>query len=333
LLKASESVGKVLKKGDLVVFESTVYPGATEEDCVPVLEKNSGLKCGVDFKVGYSPERINPGDKEHTLTSIVKVVSAMDAESLERVAQVYGAVVTAGVYKADSIMVAEAAKVIENTQRDLNIAFVNELSLIFKRMNIDTKKVLEAAGTKWNFLKFYPGLVGGHCIGVDPFYLTYKSDKMGYHPHVILAGRRVNDNMGFYVARQCIEIMIQNGLKIKGARVNLLGLTFKENCPDVRNTRVLDIMNELARMGVEVDIYDPLAHADEIEEDFKKHPTPFEKLQPADAVILAAPHTELKTMLVEHAHRLFKNPRIFIDVKGVFEPKVFCSKQDKYWRL
>lgn len=333
VLKASASVARNLKKGDVVVYESTVYPGATEEDCVPVLEGISGLKCGVDFKIGYSPERINPNDKEHTLTKITKIVSGQDHESLERIAAVYGSIITAGIYKAESIKVAEAAKVIENTQRDLNIAFVNELSLIFKKMNIDTMAVLKAAGTKWNFLKFYPGLVGGHCIGVDPYYLTFKSEKIGYHPQVILAGRRINDGMGFYVARQAVELMIQKGLAVKGARVNLLGLTFKENCSDVRNTRVLDIMQELERLGVYVDIFDPMAHTDEIIEDFKKEPTPWEKLRPADVLILAAPHKELIKMVKTDFNRLMKAPGIFVDVKGAFNADDLCRKDDLYWRL
>lgn len=333
VLSASASVAKGLKKGDVVVFESTVYPGATEEDCVPVLEKESGLKCGTDFKVGYSPERINPADKEHTFTKILKVVSGQDAETLERVAQVYGSVVTAGVYKAESIKVAEAAKVIENAQRDLNIAFVNELSLIFRRMNIDTHAVLKAAGTKWNFLKFVPGLVGGHCIGVDPFYLTYKAEKMGYHPHVILAGRRINDSMGKFVAQQTIEQMIHRGLAIKGATVNLLGLTFKENCPDVRNTRVYDIYTELKRFGVSVRIHDPLAHSDEVEETYGEKPVSWESLQPADAVILGASHSALIAKITEEKKRLFKTPGIFIDVKGAFDSKFMSAPGEIYWRL
>ncbi len=333
LLKASETVGTILKKGDVVVFESTVYPGATEEDCVPIMEKFSNLKCGTDFKVGYSPERINPGDKEHTFTKITKVVSGMDVDSLEKIAQIYGSVVSAGVYKADSIKVAEAAKVIENTQRDINIAFINELSLIFRKMNIDTLKVLEAARTKWNFLNFYPGLVGGHCIGVDPFYLTYKSDKLGYHPYVILAGRRINDYMGNYVAQQTIELMIKNDIKIKGSRVNLLGLTFKENCPDVRNTRVVDIMNDLKKYGVHVDICDPFAHSDEILETFGQPSTEFKDLKPADAVILAAAHKNFKNMILENKHNLFKKPEIFIDVKGFFDNSELIKEMDSYWRL
>lgn len=333
VLKASVSVGQNLKRGDVVVYESTVYPGATEEDCVPVLEAESGLKCGVDFKIGYSPERINPADKEHTLTKIIKVVSGQDAETLEHVAQVYSSIITAGVYRAESIKVAEAAKVIENTQRDLNIAFVNELSLIFKKMNIDTHAVLKAAGTKWNFLKFYPGLVGGHCIGVDPYYLTYKAEKMGYQPDVILAGRRINDSMGKYVAQQTIEHMIQKDIKIKGAKINLLGLTFKENCPDVRNTKVFDIYTELKRYGVQVDIYDPLAHNDEVIEVYGESSKKWQDLKPADAVVLAAAHSTLKTKIAESAKQLFKQPKIFIDVKGAFDNQFAAESGDLYWRL
>ncbi|HEX4911309.1 MAG TPA: nucleotide sugar dehydrogenase, partial [Permianibacter sp.] len=251
MLKASVSVGKALKKGDIVVYESTVYPGATEEDCVPVLERESGLKCGVDFTVGYSPERINPGDKEHTFTKIKKVVSGQDAKTLDIVADVYSSVVTAGVYRAASIKVAEAAKVIENTQRDLNIALMNELAVIFHRMGIDTVDVLQAAGTKWNFLPFRPGLVGGHCIGVDPFYLTHKAEKLGYHPQVILAGRQINDDMGRFVAQETVKEMLKAGRPIHGARVAVLGLTFKEDCPDLRNSKVINIINELRSYGIE----------------------------------------------------------------------------------
>ena len=332
LFKASEALGKIIKKGDTIVYESTVYPGATEEDCVPVLEKFSGLKCGKDFKVGYSPERINPGDKEHTFTKILKVVSGQDAETLELVANVYESVVTAGVFRAKSIKVAEAAKVIENTQRDINIAFMNELSLIFDRMDIDTHEVLEAAGTKWNFLKFTPGLVGGHCIGVDPYYLTHKSKKLGYTPEVILSGRRINDGMGKHVAQQCVEMLMRNGYKVKGARVNLLGLTFKENCPDVRNTRVLDIYEELKRLEINVCLSDSMAHDDDVKMVFGEANTPFENLEPGDAVIVAAPHTELKTRVVDQAHKIFKDPKLFIDVRGAFE-KDIVGDQGEYWRL
>jgi UDP-N-acetyl-D-galactosamine dehydrogenase len=333
MFSASVSVGRALKKGDIVVYESTVYPGATEEECVPILEKESGLKCGYDFKVGYSPERINPADKERTFTKIMKVVSGQDAESLNKIAEMYGSVVTAGVYRAESIKVAEAAKVIENAQRDLNIAFVNELSVIFERLNIDTKSVLKAASTKWNFLNFTPGLVGGHCIGVDPYYLTYKAEKSGYHPDVILAGRRINDNMGKYVAQKTIETMIHQGLKIKGSVVHILGLTFKENCPDVRNTKVYDIFTELRRLDIKVHINDPMAHEDEIQDVYETQSTPWEKLPPADAVILAAPHKELIQLLNTGKKHIFKKPGIFIDVKGAFEASFMNEMGDSYWRL
>ena len=283
MLKASETVGKALKRGDIVVYESTVYPGVTEDECVPVLERVSGLSCGADFKVGYSPERINPGDKEHTFTKIKKVVSGQDAESLEIVAQVYESVVTAGVHRAASIKVAEAAKVIENTQRDLNIALMNELAIIFDRMGIDTGDVLEAAGTKWNFLKFRPGLVGGHCIGVDPYYLTHKAEKIGYIPQVILAGRRINDSVGKYVAQKAVKEMIQAGHYIRGCYVTVLGLTFKEDCPDLRNSKVIDIIRELQEYGINVQVHDPLADTDEAAHEYGVSLTPLEELQPAAA--------------------------------------------------
>lgn len=333
LIKASENLGKVLKKGDIVVYESTVYPGCTEEDCSPILERMSGLKSGVDFKLGYSPERINPGDKEHTFTKIKKVVSGQDSESLETIAKVYGSVVVAGVHKASSIRVAEAAKVIENSQRDLNIAFMNELSLIFAKMNIDTKEVIEAASTKWNFLKFTPGLVGGHCIGVDPFYLTHKSQKLGYHPEVILAGRRINDGMGSYVARNTVEALIRQGKIVKKSTVSILGLTFKENCPDVRNTRVVDIYRDLKNLGIEIQLYDPHAEKDDVEHEYGVRPVDFEQLQPADAVVLAAPHAVLKNRISESRSQLFKTPEIFIDVKGAFDSSFVTQGQGSYWRL
>jgi UDP-N-acetyl-D-glucosamine/UDP-N-acetyl-D-galactosamine dehydrogenase len=333
VFKASESVGQALKKGDIVVFESTVYPGATEEECLPILEKFSGLKGGVDFKVGFSPERINPGDKEHSFTKILKVVSGQDQESLDRIAEVYSSVVTAGVHKAESIKVAEAAKVIENTQRDINIAFMNELSLIFERMNIDTLSVLRAAQTKWNFLKFYPGLVGGHCIGVDPFYLTHKAEKLGYHPEVILSGRRINDNMGNHIAQRTLELIIKKGIKVLGARVNVLGLTFKENCPDTRNTRVVDIYNELKRFGLEVDVCDPIAHEEDVIEEYGVKPKAFNQLQPADAVILATPHEELKKEVKTKLLQVLKPPYIFVDVKGAFEANIIPRGEGAYWRL
>ncbi len=290
MLAASRSVGSALKSGDIVVYESTVYPGAVEEECVPVLEKTSGLKAGVDFKVGYSPERINPGDKQHRFESIMKVVSAEDTATLDIVADVYGSVVTAGIHRAPSIKVAEAAKVIENTQRDLNIAFMNELSLIFQALNIDTGDVLAAARTKWNFMPFQPGLVGGHCIGVDPYYLTYRAEKAGYHPEVILAGRRINDAMGQRVARECIRGLLRR--KGQGRLVTVLGLTFKENVPDTRNSKVIDIIRELESFGITVQVHDPLAHPDDAMHEYGVTLTNFDMLKPADAVILAVAHDD-----------------------------------------
>jgi UDP-N-acetyl-D-galactosamine dehydrogenase len=269
LKKASETVGKVLKKGDIVIYESTVYPGCTEEDCVPVLEKFSGLKFNVDFYCGYSPERINPGDKQHRLPNILKVTSGSTPEIAERVDQLYKKIIVAGTHKASSLKVAEAAKVIENSQRDINIAFVNELSLIFEKMGIDTHEVLEAAGTKWNFLPYKPGLVGGHCIGVDPYYLTYKADSLGYHPQVILAGRRINDNMGIHIANRVIKLMTQNDLPVNKAKVLVLGITFKENCPDIRNSRAIDVIRELQSFGADVEVYDPHADAQEVKHEYK----------------------------------------------------------------
>ena len=269
LAGASESVGKHMKRGAIVVYESTVYPGATEEVCIPILEKFSGMRWKRDFHVGYSPERINPGDKEHTLTKILKVVSGDDAETLEKVAGLYESIVTAGVFRASSIKVAEAAKVIENTQRDLNIALMNELAILFDRIGIDTLEVLQAAGTKWNFLPFRPGLVGGHCIGVDPYYLTHKADMIGYHPQVILAGRRINDGMGKFIAEQTVKHMIRNGSQVKGSRVNVLGLTFKENCPDIRNTRVIDVIHELKSYGIDVHVHDPVSDAEEARHEYE----------------------------------------------------------------
>ncbi|MGJ4945716.1 nucleotide sugar dehydrogenase [Bradyrhizobium sp. HKCCYLS1011] len=288
MLAATRTVGAVLKRGDIVVYESTVYPGAVEEDCVPILESDSGLKAGVDFSVGYSPERINPGDKVHRFETITKVVSAQDAATLDIVANVYGSVVTAGIHRAPSIKVAEAAKVIENTQRDLNIAFMNELSLIFQALEIDTGDVLAAAGTKWNFLPFSPGLVGGHCIGVDPYYLTYRAEKAGYHPEVILAGRRINDEMGRRIARECIRGLLRR--KGQSGTVTILGITFKENVPDIRNSRVIDIVRELQSFGVNVQIADPLADVRTVEEEYGVALTALESLRPADALVLAVAH-------------------------------------------
>ncbi|HUX65247.1 nucleotide sugar dehydrogenase [Sulfuricella sp.] len=333
VLKASETVGKALKKGDIVVYESTVYPGATEEDCVPILERLSGLKCGVDFKVGYSPERINPGDKEHTFTKIKKVVSGQDEETLEIVAQVYESVVTAGVHRTGSIKAAEAAKVIENTQRDLNIALMNELALIFDRMGIDTNEVLEAAGTKWNFLKFRPGLVGGHCIGVDPYYLTHKAEKIGYIPQVILAGRRINDGMGRFVAQRAIKEMIRAGHNILGGTVTLLGLTFKEDCPDLRNSRVIDIYRELQDYGITVQVHDALADEEEAIREYGISLVKMDELQPANAVIAAVSHRAYREMGVEQIKSLMgKNP-VLIDVKAMYDPQAIRAADIRLWRL
>jgi len=333
VFKASETVGKALKKGDIVVYESTVYPGVTEEECVPILERVSGLKCGDDFKVGYSPERINPGDKEHTFTKILKVVSGQDEECLNIVAEVYGSVVTAGVHRAPTIKVAEAAKVIENTQRDLNIALMNELAVLFDRMDIDTNAVLEAAGTKWNFLKFRPGLVGGHCIGVDPYYLTHKAEKLGYIPQVILAGRRINDSMGKFVAQRAIKEMIHAGHNVLESHVTVLGLTFKENCPDLRNSRVVDIVRELEEYGVKVQVHDPLAEQDEAEAEYGIHLRPLEQLAPAAAVILAVSHDQFKMLTPERMRRLCTKNPVLIDVKGMCSKLDFEAAGFRVWRL
>jgi UDP-N-acetyl-D-galactosamine dehydrogenase len=315
LIKASETVGKVLKKGDIVIYESTVYPGCTEEDCVPVLEKFSGLKFNIDFFCGYSPERINPGDKQHRLPNIKKVTSGSTPEIAERVDQLYKKIIVAGTHKASSIKVAEAAKVIENAQRDINIAFVNELSLIFERMNIDTHEVLEAAGTKWNFLPYKPGLVGGHCIGVDPYYLTYKADSLGYYPQVILAGRRINDNMGTHIASRVIKLMTQHDLPIKNSKILVLGITFKENCPDIRNSRAIDVIRELQSFGADVDVYDPHASSDEVE-----HKYGIRLIDRLDkkysAIVLAVSHQEFKKL----DWTIIRNDQTIVyDVKGFLE--------------
>jgi len=333
VLKASETVGAVLKTGDIVVYESTVYPGATEEDCVPVLERCSGLTCGRDFFVGYSPERINPGDKEHTFTKITKVVSGQTPEILEIVAQVYESVVTAGVHRAATIKVAEAAKVIENTQRDLNIALMNELALIFHRMGIDTRDVLAASGTKWNFLKFDPGLVGGHCIGVDPYYLTHRAQIAGYIPQVILAGRSINDDMGVFVANQTVKLMINEGTLIKGSVVTVLGFTFKEDVPDLRNTRVIDIVKALDDYGVEVQIHDPYASAEEAKEEYGVELLSETALEPADAVILAVPHAAyIEAGWDGVARRLKGGSGIVVDVKARLD-RATRPANIKHWRL
>ena len=333
LIKASETIGKVLKKGDIVIYESTVYPGATEEDCVPVLEKFSGLKFNVDFYAGYSPERINPGDKERTVTKIVKVVSGDTPQTLERVAEVYGSIITAGVYKASSIKVAEAAKVIENTQRDLNIALMNELAVIFQRIGIDTIEVLKAAGTKWNFLPFRPGLVGGHCIGVDPYYLTHKAEMLGYTPQVILAGRRINDGMGKWVAEQTVKQMIAADLSVKGAPIVVLGMTFKENCPDIRNSKVIDVVRELQSYGADVRVHDPLAESAECEHEYGVALTPWDALPQASAIVAAVSHSEYAEMGVAGVLRKLRPGGVFVDVKSAYDPAALQAAGVSAWRL
>ena len=333
LVGASITVGRHLKPGATVVYESTVYPGATEEVCIPLLERESGLKWKRDFFVGYSPERINPGDKEHTLTRIVKVVSGDTPDTLERVARTYEMVVTAGVYRASSIAVAEAAKVIENTQRDLNIALINELALIFHKIGIDTMEVLQAAGTKWNFLPFRPGLVGGHCIGVDPYYLTHKADKLGYHPQVILAGRRINDGMGKFVAEQTVKQLIQGGRNVKGAQVAVLGLTFKEDCPDLRNSRVIDIIRELESYGVEVTVHDPLADAGEAMHEYGVTLKAWDDLPQADALVLAVAHGEFRRRPLDGLLAKLRPGGLVVDVKSQLDAARLREKGATVWRL
>jgi len=329
VMKASETVGRILKKGDYVVYESTVYPGCTEEDCVPVLEKFSGLKCTVDFKVGFSPERINPGDKNHTLTKIVKVTSGCDAESAEEIAKTYELIIEAGVFRATSIKVAESAKIIENSQRDINIAFMNELSIIFNKMGINTFEVLEAAGTKWNFLKFYPGLVGGHCIGVDPYYLSFKAKELGYHPQIIDSGRFVNDSMGRYVGKQTVKKIISSGKSPKGARVLVMGITFKEDVTDIRNSKVVDVISELTDFGIVVDVIDPGVKSHEVEEEYgfelKKGPT-----GKYDAVIVAVSHREYLDLDENFFTPLLSKEGIVVDVKGILRGRI---KKHTYWSL
>jgi UDP-N-acetyl-D-glucosamine/UDP-N-acetyl-D-galactosamine dehydrogenase len=323
---ASRTVGRNLTRGSIVVFESTVYPGVTEEICVPILEKESGLKCGVDFKVGYSPERINPGDKVHRLETIIKVVSGMDEESLDTIAKVYELVVEAGVYKAESIKVAEAAKVIENSQRDINIAFMNELSIIFNKMGIDTKAVLKAAGTKWNFLDFTPGLVGGHCIGVDPYYLTYKAEQLGYRSQVILSGRRINDDMGKYVVENLIKNLIKANVSVKDAKVAILGFTFKENCPDTRNTRVIDIVNELKEYGIVPEVADPQADEEEAFHEYGIKFIPIDEIRNVDAMIIAVAHSNFLNLTKDDLDKFYKSKngeKVLIDIKGVLDKSEF----------
>jgi len=333
LVGASEAVGKYMKRGAIVIYESTVYPGATEEICIPILEKNSGLEWKKDFHVGFSPERINPGDKAHTLTSILKVVSGDDQDTLEKIAGLYESIITAGVYRASSIQVAEAAKVIENTQRDLNIALMNELAIIFDRVGIDTLEVLQAAGTKWNFLPFRPGLVGGHCIGVDPYYLTHKAEMIGYHPQVILAGRRINDSMAKFVAEKTVKEMIQANLPIKGSKVNVLGLTFKENCPDLRNSKVVDIVRELQSYGVKVHVHDPVADHHEAYHEYGLEIEAWESLPRADAIIAAVSHKALAARpLSDFKSKVVENG-CFIDVKSQFDPVALSETGLRVWRL
>lgn len=330
---ASRTVGKVMKQGCIVVFESTVYPGVTEEICVPILEKESGMTWKKDFHVGYSPERINPGDKEHTLTKIVKVVSGDDEDTLEKVAALYESIVKAGVHRTKTIKEAEAAKVIENTQRDLNIALMNELALIFDRLGIDTKNVLEAAGSKWNFLKFFPGLVGGHCIGVDPYYLTYKAQSEGYHPEVILAGRRINDNMGKFVVEKTIKMMISASQPVKGARVGILGLTFKEDCPDLRNTRVMDIINELKSYECQILVHDPMANPEEAKAYYNVELKPWEELTDLGALILAVPHNCYRNKPLNSFTDKLNSMGALIDVKSMLDADQVKQAGIPFWRL
>jgi UDP-N-acetyl-D-glucosamine/UDP-N-acetyl-D-galactosamine dehydrogenase len=339
VISAAQVVGRNLVKGSIVVFESTVYPGVTEEVCMPILEKESGLRCGADFKIGYSPERINPGDKVHTVDKIIKIVSGMDGEALEDIAGIYELIIAAGIYKAESIKVAEAAKVIENSQRDINIAFMNELSIIFNKMGIDTKAVLEAAGTKWNFLKFYPGLVGGHCIGVDPYYLTYRAQQLGYHSQVILSGRRINDGMGKYAAENTVKNLIKADKQIKGAKAAVMGITFKENCPDVRNSKVIDIIRELEEYGIEVKIHDPIADREEVWKEYRIQLCELEDIRNMDAVIFAVAHEGFKDLSFQEILELYAdkdkksvNP-VLIDLKGIFDKNLAAEGGFMYWRL
>lgn len=332
---ASHIVGKNLRKGSIIVYESTVYPGVTEEICIPILEKESGLKCGVDFKVGYSPERINPSDKVHRLETITKIVSGIDEEALDIVAKIYELVVEAGVYRAESIRVAEAAKVIENSQRDINVAFMNELSIIFNKMGIDTQSVLKAAGTKWNFLNFTPGLVGGHCISVDPYYLTYCAEKIGYHSQVILSGRRINDGMGKFVAENLVKKLVACDVPLKKARVVILGLTFKENCPDIRNTRVIDIIHELKEYGIFPLVVDPEVDTEDAKKNYDLNLIKVEEVHNAEAVILAVSHKEFLNMTSEQVDALYglNRKKVLLDIKGIFDKNEYETKGYLYWRL
>lgn len=336
VIKASEIVGRNLSKGAIVVYESTVYPGVTEEICIPILERESKLECGKDFKVGYSPERINPGDKVHRLEKIIKIVSGMDTESREEIANVYRMIIEAGVYEAESIKVAEAAKVIENSQRDINIAFMNELSIIFNKLGIDTNEVLKAAATKWNFLNFNPGLVGGHCIGVDPYYLTYKAEELGYHSQIILAGRRINDNMGKYVAEQTIKKLITEDISIINAKIGILGFTFKEDCPDTRNTKVMDIIKELKEYGVDPIIADPIADKKEMEQLYGISINDMKDIEGCDAVIIAVGHSVFKGStfrLMDYFNKNSDKRKVVIDIKGILNKEELDTEEYVYWRL
>jgi UDP-N-acetyl-D-galactosamine dehydrogenase len=333
LISASESVARHMKRGAVIVYESTVYPGATEEICVPILERISGFKWKEDFHIGFSPERINPGDKTHTLTTILKVVSGDDAPTLERIADLYESIITAGVYRASSVKVAEAAKVIENTQRDLNIALMNELAIIFDKIGIDTLEVLQAAGTKWNFLPFRPGLVGGHCIGVDPYYLTHKADMLGYHPQVILAGRRINDGMAKFIAEKTVKSMIAAGFNIKGSRVNVIGLTFKENCPDLRNSKVADVVSELRSYGVQVHVHDPVADAAAAAHEYNIDLESWNSLPRADAIVAAVSHRELLALTTDDLGAKLNKGGCFIDVKSQFDVVALRDAGYTVWRL
>ncbi len=333
LYLASDTVGSALKKGDIVVYESTVYPGVTEDECIPILEKVSGLKAGVDFKVGYSPERVNPGDKERTLDKITKVVSGQDPEALKIISETYAKIIKAPIHPVSSIKVAEAAKVIENTQRDLNIALMNELAVIFDKVGIDTNEVIDAAGTKWNFLQFRPGLVGGHCIGVDPYYLTHKAEKLGYHPQVILAGRRINDGMGKFIANQTVKNMIQTGHDIVHSSVIVLGVTFKENCPDLRNSKVVDIVNELKSFGVDVQIHDPVADPANVKRTCGVELTKFEDLKPASAIVVAVAHEDYQKLMPEDLQKISVPQAVIVDVKNTFQKKNLEELGFRIWRL
>ena len=334
VIEASRIVGRNLIKGSIVVYESTVYPGVTEDICMPILEKESGLKCGIDFKIGYSPERINPGDRVHRLEKIKKVVSGMDEETLDIIAKVYGLIIEAGVYRAESIKVAEAAKVIENSQRDINIAFMNELSIIFNKLDIDTQAVLRAASTKWNFLKFTPGLVGGHCIGVDPYYLTYKAEQVGHHSQIILAGRKINDDMGKYVAENTLKQLIKADRQIKGCKVVIMGITFKENCPDIRNSKVIDTINELKEYGMKIKVVDPLAEESEVQREYGIKLSKLEDITDVEAVIFAVPHEKFKDINLKDLKKIYKDDKlVLIDVKGMFNKKEAEDLNYLYWRL